>query len=196
MICQNGNQVAVTCKGQANKFNVFLQHNSLNFGQIKLDSSSSKVLTLINNSQLETEYEFYTDSNNIFTFSERKGTIQKNSYKKIIVQFRPQNTIAYYERVYCLVRNHNLLYVDLIGTCYDLLIRPIPLLQQHIDIFRKRVIEGRISQIELKYIENNMLLKLSKKAEFNEDSSPGASEQNFYSQLHLQIPEHPYVLHK
>jgi hypothetical protein len=51
----------------------------------------------------------------------------------------------------------------LIGTCYDLLIRPLPLIQQHVDTFRKRVIEGRISAIELKYIENNMLLKLAKR---------------------------------
>jgi len=71
--------------------------------------------------------------------------------------------VTYYERVYCLIRNHCLLYVDLLGTCYDLLIRPIPLLQQHVDTFRKRVIEGRISAIELKYIENNILLKLSRK---------------------------------
>ena len=166
----------MSCVGHSSKFNVYFQQNSLNFGEIKLDSSSAKVLTIINNSEMETEFEFYTDSNNIFTFSEKRGTLPKNSYKKIIIEFRPQNTIAYYERVYCLVRNHNLCYVDLIGTCYDLLIRPLPLMQHHIDIFRKRVIEGRISEIELKYIENNMLLKLSKKVEYNEDSSPVNSE--------------------
>jgi hypothetical protein len=78
---------------------------------------------------------------------------------------RPRNTISYYERVYCLVKDHLLLFVDLIGTCYDLLIKPVPLLQVHVDTFRKRVIDGRISEIELKYIENNILLKLAKKGE-------------------------------
>lgn len=67
------------------------------------------------------------------------------------------------------MRNHILLYVDLIGTCYDLLIRPIPLLQVHIDSFRKRVIEGRISEIELKYVENNALLRMAKRKELGED---------------------------
>ena len=33
----------------------------------------------------------------------------------------------------------------------------------HIDAFRKRVIEGRISAIELKYVENNLLLKLAQR---------------------------------
>jgi hypothetical protein len=95
--------------------------------------------------------------------NEIKGTLSRNTSRKIIIEFRPRNTIAYYERIYCLVRNHLLLYVDLIGTCYDLLIRPVPLMQVHIDTFRKRVIEGRISAIELKYIENNILLKLAKR---------------------------------
>ena len=36
-------------------------------------------------------------------------------------------------------------------------------MQVHVDTFRKRVIEGRISAIELKYIENNILLKLAKR---------------------------------
>jgi hypothetical protein len=49
------------------------------------------------------------------------------------------------------------------GTCYDLLMRPVPLQQNHIDAFRKRVIEGRISAIELKYVENNLLLKLAQR---------------------------------
>ena len=101
----------------------------------------------MNNSEIDTEFEFYTDSNNIFLFSDIKGVVARNSQRKVIIEFRPRNTINYYERVYCLIRNHCLLYVDLIGTCYDLLIRPLPLLQQHIDTFRKRVIEGRISAI-------------------------------------------------
>lgn len=155
-----------------------------------MDNTCTKVVTLTNNSELNTDYEFFTDANNIFLFNETKGTIARNTYIKIIIEFRPRNTVTYYERVYCLVRNHLLLYVDLIGTCYDLLIRPLPLVQQHIDTFRKRVIEGRISAIELKYIENNLLLKLAKRG-----TEEGNSEENFY-QTNLQIREHPYVLQK
>ena len=128
------------------------------------------MLTVYNNSELDTEFEFFTDPNNIFSFNEIKGTIQRNTYKKIVIEMRPRNTISYYERVYCLVRNHLLLYVDLIGTCYDLLIKPVPLLQVHVDTFRKRVIDGRISEIELKYIENNILLKLAKKGEVEDEN--------------------------
>ena len=140
-----------------------LSSNSINFGEIKLEHTSTKVLTLQNDSELDTEFEFFSDSGNVFSFNDIRGTLPRNSQKKVIIEFRPRNTIAYYQRVYCLVRNHLLLYVDLIGTCYDLLIRPVPLLQVHVDTFRKRVIEGRISAIELKYIENNLLLKLGRR---------------------------------
>ena len=169
MICESGNQVDLKCQGRSRRFAVSLSTQSVNFGEVKLDNFSNKVISLANTSELDAEFEFFTDSGNIFSLSETKGVIPRESAKKIIVEFRPRNTIAYYERVYCLVRNHVLLYVDLIGTCYDLLIRPIPLMQNHIDIFRKRVIEGRISEIELKYVENNALLRLAKRKEMGED---------------------------
>lgn len=147
LVCENGNQVPISLRGLSKRFNVYFSTSSINFGEIKLENTCTKVLTISNDSELETDFEFYTDPGNIFFFNEVKGTLQRASNKKIIIEFRPRNTIAYYERVYCLVRNHLLLYVDLIGTCYDLLFRPVPLMQIHIDTFRKRVMEGRISAI-------------------------------------------------
>lgn len=35
-----------------------------------------------------------------------------------------------------------MLYVDLIGTCYDVLTKPMPLMQRHVDIYRHKVIMG------------------------------------------------------
>ena len=35
-----------------------------------------------------------------------------------------------------------MLYVDLIGTCYDILTKPVPLMQRHVDIYRHKVIMG------------------------------------------------------
>ena len=134
-------------QGSARRFNVHFSTNSINFGEIKLEHSCTKVLTITNESDLETDFEFYTDSGNIFGFNDIRGRIGGNSYRKVVIEFRPRNTIAYYQRVYCLVRHHVLFYVDLIGTCYDLLIRPVPLLQTHVDSFRRRVVEGRISAI-------------------------------------------------
>ena len=40
------------------------------------------------------------------------------------------------------MRNHHVLCVDLIGTCYDVLTKPMPLMQRHVDIYRHKVIMG------------------------------------------------------
>jgi len=45
------------------------------------------------------------------------------------------------------VRNHQVMYVDLIGTCFDLLTKPMPLMQRHVDIYRHRVIMGVHSRL-------------------------------------------------
>ena len=41
-----------------------------------------------------------------------------------------------------MVKNHKVLFVDLIGTCFDVLTKPIPLGQRHIDTYRHKVIMG------------------------------------------------------
>lgn len=46
-----------------------------------------------------------------------------------------------------MVRNHEVLYVDLIGTCYDILTKPVPLIQRHVDIYRHKVIMGMHNKI-------------------------------------------------
>jgi hypothetical protein len=45
------------------------------------------------------------------------------------------------------VRNHQVLYVDLIGTCFDVLTKPMPLMQRHVDIYRHKVIMGMHNRV-------------------------------------------------
>lgn len=63
-----------------------------------------------------------------------------------MVNFGPKKTGNYYERVFCVIKNHKVLYVDLIGTCFDILTKPIPLLQRHIDIYRHKVTMGTLNK--------------------------------------------------
>jgi hypothetical protein len=78
----------------------------------------------------------------MYSFSKVEGVINPRSSTRIIITFSPQATTNYYERIFCVVRNHSILYVDLIGTCYDILTKPIPLMQRHVDIYRHKVIMG------------------------------------------------------
>jgi hypothetical protein len=69
IVCESGNSVPLRLKGTVRRFNVAFSTTSLNFGEIKLDSSCTKVLTLSNNSELNTEFEFFTDAGNVFQFN-------------------------------------------------------------------------------------------------------------------------------
>ena len=91
---------------------------------------------------MPTTFQFITDQSNVFSFSQSQGTVKDHSSTRIIITFNPPRTGNFYERVFCMVRNHKVLYVDLIGTCYDILTKPIPLSQRHIDSYRHKVIMG------------------------------------------------------
>jgi len=96
----------------------------------------------VNNSDLPTTFQFFTDKHNLFSFSQTQGTVKPHTFSRIIVTFNPQKTGNYYERVFCMVRNHSVLYVDLMGTCFDILTKPVPLSQRHVDVYRNKVIMG------------------------------------------------------
>jgi hypothetical protein len=80
--------------------------------------------------------------NNMFAFSITQGVVPARASVRVIITFNPTETTYYYERVFWLVRNHKLLYLDLIGTWYDILTKPLPLMQKHVEIFRYKVIMG------------------------------------------------------
>ena len=119
-----------------------LSAKSIQFGEVQLESVTNRLLNICNDSDQPTTFQFYCDKTNIFAFSKTEGTIKPHSQTRIIIEFFPQKTTSYYERVFCIVRNHEIMYVDLIGTCYDVLNKPMPITQRHVDIWRHKVIMG------------------------------------------------------
>ena len=77
-----------------------------------------------------------------------EGVVKAHASQRIIITFSPQRTGNYYERIFCLVRNHKVLFVDLLGTCYDVLTKPVPLSQRHIDTYRNKVIMGAHRKVQ------------------------------------------------
>ena len=124
----------------------------MHFGEVQLSSSTNRLLNICNDSDLPTTFQFFTDDKNVFSFSKLEGTVNAKSQTRIIVTFTPQATTNYYERVFCVVRNHSVLYIDLIGTCYDILTKPVPLMQRHVDIYRHKVIMGMHNKARSKMI--------------------------------------------
>ena len=74
-----------------------------------------------------------------------------------------------------MVRNHKVLYVDLIGTCYDILTKPVPLSQRHVDSYRHKVIMGSHKKTA------NIVKEI-------DDIQDSLLESKIEEQLHLEIP--------
>ena len=137
-----GNEIEFSCKGQADGYDVALSSTTIQFGEVQVEQTTNRLLNVVNNSDLPTSFQFFTDKSNLFSFSVTEGTVKPHSSQRVIITFSPPRTGNYYERVFCLVKNHKVLFVDLLGTCYDILTKPVPLSQRHIDTYRHKVIMG------------------------------------------------------
>lgn len=142
---------------------------------------------MVNDSDLPTSFQFFTDKSNLFSISMTEGIVKPHASQRIIITFSPQRTGNYYERIFCLVKNHKVLYVDLLGTCYDVLTKPVPLSQRHIDTYRHKVIMGAHRKVQ------SVLKDMEAAAE---DS---LMDSGLDVDLHLEIPiddPNQVILHK
>lgn len=122
---------------------------------------------------------------NIFSFKTIEGVIAAKSTARIVVYFTPKETVSYYTRAFCLVKNHLVLYLDLIGTCYDILQRPIPLSQKDIEIFRTHVLMGTVNRL----VENTPSLMSSAEEVYAVSAEVPMDEPNQIA-LHKELMQH------
>ena len=134
-----------------------------------------------------------TDKCNVFSFSQLVGTVKPKSSARIIITFTPQNTSNYYERVYCVVRNHKVLFVDLLGTCFDILTKPIPLMQKDVDLYRQKVIMGTHTEMAPSVDKEGQLYATS--TSFNRDEKEGL-EASIPLALKQEDLTNQVILHK
>ena len=137
-----GNEIEFSCRGEADGYSVELSSKTVHFGEVQAQQTTNRLLNVVNDSDLPTSFQFFTDKSNLFSISMTEGIVKAHASQRIIITFSPQRTGNYYERIFCLVKNHKVLYVDLLGTCYDVLTKPVPLSQRHIDTYRHKVIMG------------------------------------------------------
>ena len=126
--CDSGNKLTLHAQGNAVGFDVNLSAKSINFGEVSIGKRNTRLLNIENHSPLPTKFQFYVDSNNMFSFDRTCGVVPANSSERIIINFAPSRTQIYYERAYCIIKNHSVLYVDLMGTCSDILTKPMPIM--------------------------------------------------------------------
>ena len=178
--CQGGNKIEVQCFGRASSIDAKLSSRLVNFGSIRLNSNTNRMVTLHNHTDANCSFEVVIDNAGIFSVQESTGVIKPKAYSRLLFVFTPQKTINYYQRVYILIRNHLVLYLDLIGNCFDLLIKPTPINPAVLRDARNKLGFGLSSALMLKDAVNE------NEEDFNDaDSSKHAVAQSNF--IHKEL---------
>jgi hypothetical protein len=84
-----GNQIEFSCKGEADGYNVELSSKTVHFGEVSVAQTTNRLLNVVNNSDLPTSFQFFTDKSNMFSFSVTQGVVKPNASQRIIITFSP-----------------------------------------------------------------------------------------------------------
>ena len=100
----------------------------MNFGEVSKGNSTNRIINVVSDSDLATSFQFLVDHRNVFSFSNMEGVVKARGSIRVIITFTPLDTVWYDERIFCLIRNRKLLYLDLIGTWNYEDVKPQPLM--------------------------------------------------------------------
>ena len=165
---QGGNLVNFTCTGSCSALKTWIGNKYINFKTIELGSQMTRLFRIHNDSSVPTEYQIYHDNSGPFKFDNLNGIIPAKGNIRVNLTFKPYECMLYYQRIFVLIKNHNLLTLDVYGACHDLL-NKIPILEQkQIDLFRYKLSKGFYLLGKSHSSESS---KLSKSVAFKTNSS-------------------------
>ena len=137
-----GNTMRFSCSGSCLTLSTYLNAKYVNFKSVPLGNQITKLIRVFNDSDLSADYQIFHNNDGAFKINKTEGTIKAHSNMRINITFKPYETITYYERVFCLIKNHIVLSLDLYGSCHDLLNKSPIIEQKFIDIFRYKILNG------------------------------------------------------
>jgi hypothetical protein len=101
-----GNEIIFNCYGKCLSLNTSISSKQVNFESIELGKTNSKVIRVFNDSDTDTFFQFYYSNEGIFSFEPKQGVIKLRSNERISVKFSPRENMTYYDRAFCLFKNH------------------------------------------------------------------------------------------
>jgi len=139
---KGGNKLTFECKGTCRSLKTWVGTKSVNFKTVALGSQIKKLFRIYNDSDSPTEFQIYHDNSGAFTFDITEGIVPAKSNIRINVTFRPYETIIYYQRIFCFIKNHMVFPIDLFGSCHNLLTKTPLLDYNKIELFRYKELKG------------------------------------------------------
>lgn len=151
----SGNTVALTCRAVGVGPSVSLSCSVLNFGDVNTGTTLSRAMSISNDSDFPTYYQFDLPSDATFNVSKPSGVIGKHSKIDFTVKFSPTECMNYWRPVFCLVENHKVLAVDFIGTGFDDRHRPATFQTKFLTRYKARLLSpNRLWQYHTEQLES------------------------------------------
>ena len=139
---KGGNKIIFSCKGSCKSLKTWVGTKCVNFNTVPLGGQMKKLFRIYNDSDLPTEFQIYHDNSGAFSFDITEGIIPGKSNIRVNATFKPYETIVYYQRVFCIIKNHMLFPIDLFGSCHNLLIKTPLIDYSQIEMFRYKELKG------------------------------------------------------
>ncbi len=137
-----GNTIHFSISGSCSPLRTYVNVKYINFKSIELGNSVTRLIRVHNDSDTKTDFQIFHNNDGAFIFDNTQGIIMPRSNQRVIITFKPYETILYYERIFILIRNHILYAIDIYGACHDLLNKTLQLNQKFIDTFRYKLLSG------------------------------------------------------
>jgi hypothetical protein len=103
---KGGNVNRFSCLGNCLSLNTYPNAKNVNFGSIELTAGVTKLIRIFNDSEVATPFQFFHSNDGPFIINDTQGIIEPKSNVRVHISFRPNETMIYYDRVFCLIKNH------------------------------------------------------------------------------------------
>ncbi|KAG2392302.1 hypothetical protein C9374_012554 [Naegleria lovaniensis] len=137
-----GNTIRLTCSGYGVGPELIISPMSINFGDVFEGKEVKRLITLENKSNMSAEYNFKVDTEGTFKFERNSGVVPAFQTRQITVTFIPHLPINYYRRIFIVVKNQGVTFIDLLGTGYNDSRRPPPFSIKEVYLFKERMYKG------------------------------------------------------
>ena len=66
-----------------------LSSKTVQFGEVQEQQTTNRLLNVVNDSDLPTSFQFFTDQSNLYSFSVTGGVVKPHASQRIIITFSP-----------------------------------------------------------------------------------------------------------
>ncbi|KAK3287418.1 hypothetical protein CYMTET_5071, partial [Cymbomonas tetramitiformis] len=134
-----GNVLRLNCKGSARGPTCNLSLETVNFGNVEVGGTSTRVIYVENSTPSNIGFQFLAEPHGVFSFDRVVGTVGPDSSVHVSITYEPKEPGNYHRRVMVLLKDRSPLVFEILGTAYSGKRRPPPLQQKHVCAYYHRV---------------------------------------------------------